>query len=467
MATLGEVAADADPDLRPADPRPREPRPRLGLDLHGIAHVTGGGLPGNVPRALPDGLAARLDPARWRMPSVDAAVRRARRAWTTPSARDVQRRPRHGRRRRRRPRSPRRSTLLAERTASRRRVVGEVVEPPARGHALRRGRRSSACVSRGRRIAVGVRGRARTCGRWRRRPPRRARRQDRARLRRPALSGPRLGSPAGHRHRARAGWRDATLEETLTAVEADDRRARWLYARRRARSCWRRSAGGSSTSIRPCCRRSPAPTRSADALAHGVTVTGCTVHLVDAELDGGPIVLQEPVAVLAGDDEASLARADPRRRAPAPAAGGRAARLGRCRGSTGGCPASDRHGPSGHHRSRAGRCCPSRTRPGWSSWGGVSSATASSWSRPAARPAPLREAGLPVTDVAAVTGLPEMLDGRVKTLHPRIHARHPRRPAAGGPPRAARGRCHRPVRARGGQPLPVRRRARAAGHHRR
>ncbi len=34
----------------------------------------------------------------------------------------------------------------------------------------------------------------------------------------------------------------------------------------------------------------------------------------------------------------------------------------------------------------------------------------------------LRAAGLPVTDVAAVTGFPEMLDGRVKTLHPRIHA---------------------------------------------
>jgi phosphoribosylaminoimidazolecarboxamide formyltransferase/IMP cyclohydrolase len=29
---------------------------------------------------------------------------------------------------------------------------------------------------------------------------------------------------------------------------------------------------------------------------------------------------------------------------------------------------------------------------------------------------------LPVTDVAAVTGFPEMLDGRVKTLHPRVHA---------------------------------------------
>jgi len=34
----------------------------------------------------------------------------------------------------------------------------------------------------------------------------------------------------------------------------------------------------------------------------------------------------------------------------------------------------------------------------------------------------LREAGLTVTDVAAYTGSPEILDGRVKTLHPKIHA---------------------------------------------
>ena len=33
----------------------------------------------------------------------------------------------------------------------------------------------------------------------------------------------------------------------------------------------------------------------------------------------------------------------------------------------------------------------------------------------------LREAGLPVTDVSEHTGFPEMLDGRVKTLHPRVH----------------------------------------------
>jgi phosphoribosylaminoimidazolecarboxamide formyltransferase/IMP cyclohydrolase len=37
----------------------------------------------------------------------------------------------------------------------------------------------------------------------------------------------------------------------------------------------------------------------------------------------------------------------------------------------------------------------------------------------------LASSGLPVTEVAEVTGFPEMLDGRVKTLHPK----HPRRPA--------------------------------------
>src|SRR5687768_12653535 len=33
----------------------------------------------------------------------------------------------------------------------------------------------------------------------------------------------------------------------------------------------------------------------------------------------------------------------------------------------------------------------------------------------------LQEASLPVTEVADYTGIPEMLDGRVKTLHPKVH----------------------------------------------
>src|SRR5437016_4333152 len=33
----------------------------------------------------------------------------------------------------------------------------------------------------------------------------------------------------------------------------------------------------------------------------------------------------------------------------------------------------------------------------------------------------LADAGVPVIDIATVTGFPEILDGRVKTLHPRVH----------------------------------------------
>ena len=43
-----------------------------------------------------------------------------------------------------------------------------------------------------------------------------------------------------------------------------------------------------------------------DALAYGVKVTGCTVHLVDAGIDTGPVVAQQAVTVGAGDDEATL-----------------------------------------------------------------------------------------------------------------------------------------------------------------
>ncbi|MEI8147626.1 MAG: phosphoribosylglycinamide formyltransferase [Actinomycetes bacterium] len=43
-----------------------------------------------------------------------------------------------------------------------------------------------------------------------------------------------------------------------------------------------------------------------DALAAGVAVTGCTVHLATEELDDGPVLAQREVAVEPGDNEASL-----------------------------------------------------------------------------------------------------------------------------------------------------------------
>ena len=64
----------------------------------------------------------------------------------------------------------------------------------------------------------------------------------------------------------------------------------------------------SSTSTRRCCRRFPGVDAQRQAIEHGVKVSGVTVHLVTAELDGGPIVLQRTVPVLDGDTPDTLAR---------------------------------------------------------------------------------------------------------------------------------------------------------------
>ncbi|MGH2580718.1 MAG: phosphoribosylformylglycinamidine cyclo-ligase [Actinomycetota bacterium] len=49
---------------------------RAGL-VHAAAHVTGGGLPENVPRALPGGLGAEIDLGSWAVPAIFELVRRA------------------------------------------------------------------------------------------------------------------------------------------------------------------------------------------------------------------------------------------------------------------------------------------------------------------------------------------------------------------------------------------------------
>jgi phosphoribosylglycinamide formyltransferase 1 len=50
----------------------------------------------------------------------------------------------------------------------------------------------------------------------------------------------------------------------------------------------------------------PGVNAPAQALAQGVTLSGCTVHLVDAGVDSGPILAQAAVPVLAGDDATTL-----------------------------------------------------------------------------------------------------------------------------------------------------------------
>lgn len=45
---------------------------------------------------------------------------------------------------------------------------------------------------------------------------------------------------------------------------------------------------------------------AAQAIAHGVKLSGVTIHFVDASLDGGPIIAQAAVPVLDGDDARTL-----------------------------------------------------------------------------------------------------------------------------------------------------------------
>jgi phosphoribosylaminoimidazolecarboxamide formyltransferase/IMP cyclohydrolase len=158
-----------------------------------------------------------------------------------------------------------------------------------------------------------------------------------------------------------------------------------------------------------------------DALEHGVGLTGCTVHVVDATLDGGPIVVQEAVAMAPGDDEVTLharIQAVEHRVVPRAVAlflsgavtiEGRRVRLD--------AGAADARLP---RRRRALISVSDKTGSLELAEGLVQLGFEIVSSGGTARH--LREGGLPVTDVEAVTGFPEMLDGRVKTLHPRIHA---------------------------------------------
>ena len=144
-----------------------------------------------------------------------------------------------------------------------------------------------------------------------------------------------------------------------------------------------------------------------DVLAAAVPTTGVTIHWVDDGVDTGPVLAQEAVDVRPGDDEDTLRERIQTVEKPLYVATIR--RLVKELPDMSRIPVrralvsvSDKTGlaelAAGLHEA------------------GVELVSTGST---AAR---IAEAGVPVTAVGEVTGFPEILDGRVKTLHPAVHA---------------------------------------------
>jgi phosphoribosylaminoimidazolecarboxamide formyltransferase / IMP cyclohydrolase len=147
-----------------------------------------------------------------------------------------------------------------------------------------------------------------------------------------------------------------------------------------------------------------------DALEAGVAVTGTTVHVATETVDDGPVLAQEEVPVLPGDTEETLHERikaverrlypDTIRRFMAQLADERSGR---------------RRRPVKALLSVYDKTGLEELAKGLSGLGYELVASGKT-------AAALSQAGLPHTTVEAVTGSPEMLGGRVKTLHPRLHA---------------------------------------------
>jgi phosphoribosylaminoimidazolecarboxamide formyltransferase/IMP cyclohydrolase len=160
----------------------------------------------------------------------------------------------------------------------------------------------------------------------------------------------------------------------------------------------------------------------ADALAAGVKVTGCTIHIATIEVDDGPILAQEAVPILDSDDEdalherikavehqlyprvlSELIAGAPLQQADAPLEA-EPVEL-----SADGPIPIRRALVSVYDKTGLVEFAQGLHEIGVTLLASGDTATA------------LTDAGIPVTLVEDVTGAPEMLDGRVKTLHPRIH----------------------------------------------
>jgi phosphoribosylaminoimidazolecarboxamide formyltransferase/IMP cyclohydrolase len=147
-----------------------------------------------------------------------------------------------------------------------------------------------------------------------------------------------------------------------------------------------------------------------DALAAGVAVTGTTVHVATETVDEGPILAQEQVPVLPGDTEETLherIKTVERRLYPE---------------TIGQFMAQLADGPCGLRRRPVKALLSVYDKSGLEKLAQGLSVLGYELVASGKTAAALSQAGLPHVTVESVTGSPEMLGGRVKTLHPRLHA---------------------------------------------
>ena len=463
--------ADADADLRPGGAGGASRGRRGGHDIHGLAHITGGGLPGNVPRALPRRPRAPGSTRRaGAMPSVMRLFGALGGLDDDGAAGDVQRRPRDGRGRAGRRRSRRRSTPLAEhgidgdgrrRGRRRRRRLGR--------RALRRGAARGRRVS-DRRIAVGVSGAGSNLRALRRgRGARRARRRDR-RSSSPTGPCPALDWAAeqGIETALVPGGDDATLAATPGRGRAPTSSSLPATCGSSGRRCSPRSPGRILNTHPSLLPAFPGAHAVRDALAHGVR--GHRLHGPPRRRDARRRPDRRPGGGRgpAGRRRGRRCTTGSGRRAPAAAARGRAAPGRRRRvGSDG------RRVPVDLDRADAAVPVPRRALLSVSDKTGLADARgAASCARgfelvsTGGTARALREAGLPVTDVGRGDRLPR--DARRPGQD--APSADPRRPAgrsaAGRPPAAApRGRAIAPFELVVVNLYPFAAAARAAGHH--
>src|SRR5829696_4653198 len=144
-----------------------------------------------------------------------------------------------------------------------------------------------------------------------------------------------------------------------------------------------------------------------DALEAAVPTTGVTIHWVDDGVDTGPVLAQEPVEIRPGDDEDSL-----RERIQAVEKPLYVATIRRLLKEL---PDVTRIPVRRALVSVSDKTGLAELAAGLHSAGVELVSTGTTAAR-------IAEAGVPVTPVEEVTGFPEILGGRVKTLHPHVHA---------------------------------------------